>query len=287
MQPRLRTRRLIKQRQRARKIEIRIRRYQLRDPQPFGRLSHQHRPRPSVLQLMCIFRIREKGKLLAPGVLHPRYADNFYFRIAAQLTPQLRRKFTQLHFSRVRGFRSDSPQETLSIPANLSCISLPGGANMADFEALKQKYKSVLDLIPKRGVRLDHLHVQDDKLFMQGGAPNQDIKNEIWNAIKAVDPTYSDLTCDLRIDSSLSAPAPEPTIYTVVAGDSLWAISEKFLGGGANFHQLIAANPDKLKDEKSVIHPGDTGPSPLRALPRGPRITTTVSDLTCGTGFSL
>ena len=128
---------------------------------------------------------------------------------------------------------------------------------MADFEALKQKYQSVLDLIPKKHVRLAHLHVQDNKLFMQGAAPNQDIKNDIWNAIKAVDPTYSDLACDLTIDSSIPAPAPEATIYTVQAGDSLWRISEKFLGGGANFNQLIAANPDKLKDQNSVIHPGD------------------------------
>jgi len=42
---------------------------------------------------------------------------------------------------------------------------------MADLDALKDKYRSVLDLIKKQNVRLDHLHVQNDKLFMQGAAP--------------------------------------------------------------------------------------------------------------------
>src|SRR6266849_1934229 len=118
---------------------------------------------------------------------------------------------------------------------------------MPSLDQLKQKYDSVLQLIKKRGVRLDHLHVQDDKLFMQGAAPTDAIKNEIWNAIKAVDSGYSDLTCDLRVDSSLPEPPPEATIYTVVAGDSLWKISQKYYGNGAHFKRIIEANPGKLK----------------------------------------
>jgi LysM repeat protein len=133
---------------------------------------------------------------------------------------------------------------------------------MADLEALKGKYSSVLELIQQQNVRLDHLHVQDDKLFMQGAAPSEEIKNNIWNQIKSVDPSYSDLTCDLSVDSSLPQPAEEPaapqeSVYTVVAGDSLWKIAAHFLGNGALFPKIIEANPDKLVDEHSVIHPGD------------------------------
>ncbi len=134
---------------------------------------------------------------------------------------------------------------------------------MADLDALKEKYSSVLELIKKQNVRLDHLHVQDGKLFMQGASPSEDIKNIIWNQIKAVDASYADLTCDLSVDSSLpqpapdAPPAPEETVYTVVAGDSLWKIAQQFLGNGALFPKIIAANPGKLVDEHSVIHPGD------------------------------
>jgi nucleoid-associated protein YgaU len=136
---------------------------------------------------------------------------------------------------------------------------------MADLAALKHKYDSVLQLVTKRNVRLDHLHVQDNKLFMQGAAPTQDIKNEIWTQIKAVDAVFADLHCDLSIDSSLPLPPPEDTIYTVVAGDSLWKIAQNFLGNGALFPQIIAANPGKLKDDKSVIHPGDKLKIPAKA----------------------
>jgi nucleoid-associated protein YgaU len=45
--------------------------------------------------------------------------------------------------------------------------------------------------------------------------------------------------------------------YTVVAGDSLWKIADKFYGNGSKFPKIIAANPGKLKNADSVIHPGD------------------------------
>lgn len=129
---------------------------------------------------------------------------------------------------------------------------------MADFDALKEKYSSVLQLIKRRGVVLAHLHVQDEKLYMQGAAPNHDVKNEVWNEIKAVDADYGDITVDLSIDENLPQPAPDPVIYTVEAGDSLWKIAAKHYGNGALYPRIIEANPDKLENEHSVIHPGDT-----------------------------
>ena len=128
---------------------------------------------------------------------------------------------------------------------------------MERLDELKLKYQAVLNLIQAKNVRLDHLHVQDSKLFLQGACPTEDIKNEIWTQIKAIDSTYGDLTCDLSVDSSIPAPAAPPKTYTVVAGDSLWKIAQQFLGNGALFPKIIAANPGRLKDEHSVIHPGD------------------------------
>ena len=128
---------------------------------------------------------------------------------------------------------------------------------MDAFDQLKLKYQSVLNTITMKGVRLAHLHLEGGKLFIQGAAPSEDAKNDVWNQIKLVDASYGDLICDLSVDESLAPPAPEVRTYTVQPGDSLWKIAANHCGGGANYPKIIAANPDKLKDEKSVIHPGD------------------------------
>jgi nucleoid-associated protein YgaU len=120
-----------------------------------------------------------------------------------------------------------------------------------DLEQGKQKYASVLALIQKSNVRLDHLHVQDDKLFIEGAAPNDAIKNSIWDAIKQVDPTYSDLTCNITVDSSLPAPA-ETKKYTVQAGDSLSKIAKQFYGNANDYMKIFNANKDQLSDPNKI-----------------------------------
>jgi nucleoid-associated protein YgaU len=128
---------------------------------------------------------------------------------------------------------------------------------MDRIDELKLKYQSALNLIQQKGVRLAHLHVQDNKLFIQGAAPSEEIKNAVWNQIKLVDAGFADLTCDLSVDESLAPPASEPRSYTVKAGDSLWKIAQQFYGNGSQYPKIIAGNPGRLKDEKTVIHPGD------------------------------
>jgi nucleoid-associated protein YgaU len=126
-----------------------------------------------------------------------------------------------------------------------------------DFDTVKAKYQSVIDLAKSKNVRLSHVHIENEKLLIQGDAPNDDVKNAVWNQAKAVDPVHADLTLDINIDTSLPAPPPDVKHYTVVAGDSLWKIAAGHLGNGARYPEIIQANPGKLKDEKSVIHPGD------------------------------
>ena len=127
---------------------------------------------------------------------------------------------------------------------------------MDRFDELKLKYQSVLNLIPQQGIRLAHVHLKDNKLFIEGAAPTEANKNAVWNQIKLVDPSLGDILCEISIDASLVI-APEVRTYTVKAGDSLWKIAADNLGNGALYPKIIAANPGRLKDDKSIIHPGD------------------------------
>jgi LysM repeat protein len=133
---------------------------------------------------------------------------------------------------------------------------------MDRLEELKNKYKPALDAVHENGVKLSHLHVQDNKLFIQGTAPSQDAKNAVWNQIKAIDPNYSDLTCDLSIDTSL-APAQtqaasaaagggQGRTYKVQPGDSLSKIAKQFYGDANQYNRIFEANRDKLSNPDKI-----------------------------------
>ncbi len=129
---------------------------------------------------------------------------------------------------------------------------------MDRFEELKQKYAGALAAVKEQGVVLSHLHVQDDKLFMQGAAPSEDAKNAVWNAIKAANPAYDDITADLTIDSSLPQPAPpapaapDNQTYTVQPGDSLSKIAQNFYGHANQYMKIFEANKDQLDDPNKI-----------------------------------
>ena len=134
---------------------------------------------------------------------------------------------------------------------------------MDRLEELKNKYQAALRTIEQKGVVLTHLHVQDNKLFLQGSAPSEAIKNEVWNQIKAVDPQFSDLTCDLKIDSSLPQPqaaaaaaaaggAAGGQTYTVKAGDTLSKIAKQFYGDANAYNKIFDANKDQLSSPDRI-----------------------------------
>ena len=127
---------------------------------------------------------------------------------------------------------------------------------MDRLEELKGKYASALKKIETLGVHLTNLHVQENKLFIKGAAPSDAVKNEVWTAIKAVDPTYSDLMADLKVDTSLPQPAqrqaaPQQT-YTVQAGDTLSKISKQFYGDANKYLKIFEANRDQLSDPDKI-----------------------------------
>ena len=123
------------------------------------------------------------------------------------------------------------------------------------FEDLKGKYQTVLNAMDQKGVRLQNLHVENDKLFIRGVAPSEDVKNEVWDQIKLVDGSYGDLTADITVAESEQQDDVET--YTVKGGDSLWKIAKNHYGDGNEYMKIFYANRDKMDTPESVIHPGD------------------------------
>lgn len=131
---------------------------------------------------------------------------------------------------------------------------------MADLEQLKQKYASALNLINQSGVRLTHVHIQDNKLYIEGAAGTEAIKNKIWDQVKLVDPSLSDITLNLSVDPSLAPAAPAPPqqkTYTVAAGDSLSKIAKQFYGNASQYNKIFEANRNVLSDP-NVVKVGQT-----------------------------
>jgi len=120
---------------------------------------------------------------------------------------------------------------------------------MADLEQLKLKYGSVLNAMNQSGIRLSHVHIQDNKLYIEGACPTEAIKNRIWDQVKLVDPAFSDLTLNLSVDPSL---APKAQTYTVAAGDSLSKIAKRFYGNANEYMKIFEANRDKISDPNSI-----------------------------------
>ena len=124
---------------------------------------------------------------------------------------------------------------------------------MERFEELKQKYASALAVVHKQGIRLAHLHVQDDKLIMQGEAPSEAIKNELWDQIKAINPAIDDISADITVNPSLpQAPPAGRQTYTVRPGDSLSKIAKQFYGSANDYMRIFDANKDKLVDPDKI-----------------------------------
>ena len=129
---------------------------------------------------------------------------------------------------------------------------------MADrFEQLKLKYQSVLNFIQSQGVQLQNLNMEGDKLLIRASAPSADLKNRVWDQIKLVDPTFSDLIQAPAAAAAAAAAAgasstPAARTYTVQPGDNLSKISKQFYGDANKYMKIFEANKDKMSDPDKV-----------------------------------
>src|SRR4249920_2702867 len=123
---------------------------------------------------------------------------------------------------------------------------------MPDLDNLKQKYQPVLKTIEKEGAHLDDLSLTGAQMSLKATAVSEASKNRIWDAIKAVDPNFSDLKHDIQFRQ-------DSQTYTVQPGDNLSKISKRFYGDPNKYPQIVKANnienPDKIKVGQQLVIP--------------------------------
>ena len=139
--------------------------------------------------------------------------------------------------------------------------------NNQEFDRLKQKYQPALNLMDQLQVQLQNVNMEGPQLLIRGLAPSAEVKNRIWNQIKLIDATFSDLVCDLRVSEWQPAAPATMTAgasvaggqnqrrYTVKAGDTLSKISREFYGDATQYTKIFNANRGVLRDP-NTISPG-------------------------------
>ena len=133
-----------------------------------------------------------------------------------------------------------------------------------DLATLRHKYDGVVKLMHAKGVQVQKIEMQGQKLLIRATAPSADVKNAIWDEIKRIDSGYSDLSADISVAPGGAAagqggPAGAATApmksYTVQKGDTLSKIAKKFYGEANAYKKIIEANKDQHKDP-AKIQPG-------------------------------
>ena len=119
---------------------------------------------------------------------------------------------------------------------------------MADFEALKQKYAPVIDVVKefeRYGAKFVGSELVGEQYHLVAQVSSQVELNRVWDVIKQVDPQYADLKHEITNTGG------QEQEYTIEAGDNLSKVSKLFYGS-ANHYEAIAkangiAHPDKIQ----------------------------------------
>jgi nucleoid-associated protein YgaU len=109
---------------------------------------------------------------------------------------------------------------------------------MADLNQLKQKYAPVIDTIQSfnaEGAKVDDVSLDGNKLLLKASLPSPVVANRVWDAIKKVDPSYSDLHHEIATTGDTQS-------YTIQSGDNLSKVSKHFYGDPNKYQKIAQAN---------------------------------------------
>jgi nucleoid-associated protein YgaU len=117
--------------------------------------------------------------------------------------------------------------------------------------SLQEKYQTLLELANQNGTSYE-LSEGDGVLHVNGTAPSEEAKQQLWDEYNRIDPDYraGDLMLNVSVGGAAAGGAGHT--YTVVSGDNLTKIGQKY---GIPWQQIYEANRDILSDPDK-IYPG-------------------------------
>src|SRR6476660_4566914 len=103
--------------------------------------------------------------------------------------------------------------------------------------SLQEKYQTLLELANQNGTSYE-LAEGDGVLHINGNAPSEEAKQQLWDEYNRIDPDYrtGDLVLNVEVASS---EASGSHTYTVEAGDNLTKIGHKY---GITWQAIFDAN---------------------------------------------
>jgi len=118
--------------------------------------------------------------------------------------------------------------------------------------ALKAKYQQLIDAANQSGVSSLQVREQDNVLYIDGNAPSEAVKKQLWDVFNTIDPDYRSGDLILNLIVTGGSTEPEQQVYEVQKGDNLSKIGVKY---GVSWKEIFEANKDKIKDP-DLIQPG-------------------------------
>ena len=115
--------------------------------------------------------------------------------------------------------------------------------------ALQDKYKELVDTANASGVTNLQVREQDNVLYIDGSAPSEQVKQQLWDVYGKLDPDYRSGDLVMNITVAGSGNFQE---YVVKSGDNLSKIGKHY---GLEWKEIYEVNKDKIKNP-DLIQPG-------------------------------
>ena len=117
--------------------------------------------------------------------------------------------------------------------------------------SIQEKYQSLLELANSNGTTYE-LSEGDGVLHINGTAPSDEAKQQLWAEYERLDPDFQSSDLILNITGGSGDAGGGANTYTVVGGDSLSKIAGKY---GIQWKAIWDANRDVL-NHPDKIYPG-------------------------------